>query len=306
MAIHRALFVIAFARRDFPEIPDEPFLLFTKVKAERMLGKNEEAQQTLVEAKSVAEKNGMQEFSAFMDARQGLRLGVAGDCASGRAAANASLRRFPNGLNREVTFIALGLCGEAEKGKQGLEAFEKEYPHDTLLKLHYKPVFLAILSMQLGKFDEAIKVLEPAHRAEMGAGPGAFTFGVPYFRGLAYLKQKNGNLAAAEFKKILEMRFHDPTNDFIPMAQVQLARAYVLQNDTVKARTAYQDFLALWKDADPEVPVYKEAKIEYAKLQYHPATSENKLCIQLKEAKLEWQRRRIANRTGPGYKGSAT
>ena len=102
------------------------------------------------------------------------------------------------------------------------------------------------------------------------------------------------------------MRFHDPTNDFIPMAQVQLARAYVLQNDTVKARTAYQDFLALWKDADPEVPVYKEAKIEYAKLQYHPATSENKLCIQLKEAKLEWQRRRIANRTGPGYKGSAT
>jgi len=275
--IHRGLFLIAFVRRDFPEMdrqvawsrgkPNEPFLLFTKVKAESMLGKNKQAQQTRLEAKSVAEKTGMQEFSAFIDAMQGLSFGVAGDCASGRAAANASLQRLPNGFNREVAFIVLAMCGDAAKAKQGFEAFEKEYPDDTLLRLQYKPALLAILGTQQGKFDEAIKVLEPAHRAEMGTGPGAFTFGVPYFRGLAYLKQKNGASAAAEFNKILEARFRDPTNCFIPIAQVQLARAYALQNDPAKARTAYQDFLAMWKDADPDIPILKEAKTEYAKLQ---------------------------------------
>ena len=231
-----------------------------------MLGKNKQAQQTRLEAKSVAEKSGMQEFSAFMDAMQGLSFGVAGDCAAGRAAANASLQRLPS-FNREVAFIVLAMCGDAAKAKQGFEALEKEYPDDTLLRLQYKPVLLAILSTQQRKFDEAIKVLEPAHRAEMGTGPGVFTFGVPYFRGLAYLKQKNGASAAAEFKKILEARFRDPTNYFIPIAQVQLARAYALQNDPAKARTAYQDFLAMWKDADPDIPIFKEAKIEYAKLQ---------------------------------------
>jgi serine/threonine protein kinase/Tfp pilus assembly protein PilF len=275
--IHRGLFLIAFVRRDFPEMdrqvawsrgkPNEPFLLFTKVKAESMLGKNKQAQQTRLEAKSVAEKTGMQEFSAFMDAMQGLSFGVAGDCAPGRAAADTSLQRLPNGFNREVAFIVLAMCGDAAKAKQGFEAFEKEYPDDTLLRLQYKPALLAILGTQQGKFDEAIKVLEPAHRAEMGTGPGAFTFGVPYFRGLAYLKQKNGASAAAEFNKILEARFRDPTNYFIPIAQVQLARAYALQNDPAKARTAYQDFLAMWKDADPDIPILKEAKTEYAKLQ---------------------------------------
>jgi len=276
LGIHRGLFLIAFVRRDFPEMdrqaawsrgkPNEPFLLFTKVEAESMLGKNKQAQQTRLEAKSVAEKTGMQEFSAFMDAMQGLSFGVAGDCASGRAAANASLQRLPS-FNREVAFIVLAMCGDAAKAKQGFEALEKEYPDDTLLRLQYKPVLLAILGTQQGKFDEAIKVLEPAHRAEMGTGPGVFTFGVPYFRGLAYLKQKNGASAAAEFKKILEARFRDPTNYFIPIAQVQLARTYALQNDPAKARTAYQDFLAMWKDADPDIPILKEAKTEYAKLQ---------------------------------------
>jgi len=276
LGIHRGLFLIAFVRRDFPEMdrqaawsrgkPNEPFLLFTKVEAESMLGKNKQAQQTRLEAKSVAEKTGMQEFSAFMDAMQGLSFGVAGDCASGRAAANASLQRLPS-FNREVAFIVLAMCGDAAKAKQGFEALEKEYPDDTLLRLQYKPVLLAILGTQQGKFDEAIKVLEPAHRAEMGTGPGVFTFGVPYFRGLVYLKQKNGASAAAEFKKILEARFRDPTNYFIPIAQVQLARTYALQNDPAKARTAYQDFLAMWKDADPDIPILKEAKTEYAKLQ---------------------------------------
>jgi hypothetical protein len=77
---------------------------------------------------------------------------------------------------------------------------------------------------------------------------------------------KEPDKAAAEFQKILDFRGRDATSELIPMAQLHLARAYAMQNDSVKARTAYQDFLAMWKDADPDIPVFKEAKAEYAKL----------------------------------------
>jgi len=133
--------------------------------------------------------------------------------------------------------------------------------------LQYKPLFLSALSSQQGKPDDSISALEPARRVELGVGLFTFPFGVPYFRGLAYLKKKKGDLAVVEFKKILDARFRDPTSYLIPMAQVQLARAYVIQGDSAKVRTAYQDFLALWKDADPDIPILKQAKAEYAKLQ---------------------------------------
>jgi serine/threonine protein kinase/tetratricopeptide (TPR) repeat protein len=274
---HRVLFMIAFLHKDFAEMdrqvewsrgkPDEPFLLAARVSAESSLGKNKQALQTIVELRGQAEKAGMQEFAAAIDARRGLIIATEGDCAAGRTAASSSLQHFPNGFNREVAFMVLALCGDATKASQGYEAFEKEYPNDTLLRLQYKPTLLAILSMQQRKPDEAISALEPARRAEMGDGPGAFTFGAPYFRGLAYLQKKDGNLAASEFRKILDARFLFPTNHFVSLAQVQLARAYAMQGDSAKARTAYQDFLADWKDADPDIPILQEAKAEYAKLQ---------------------------------------
>jgi serine/threonine protein kinase/Tfp pilus assembly protein PilF len=274
---HRDLFMIAFLRKDFAEMdrqvawsrgkPNEPFLLAARFSAESSLGKNKQALQTIVELRGQAEKAGMQEFAAAIDARHGLIIAAEGNCAAGRTAASSSLQHFPNGFNREVAFMVLALCGDATKASQGYEAFEKEYPNDTLLRLQYKPTLLAILSMQQRKPDEAISALEPARRAEMGDGPGAFTFGAPYFRGLAYLQKKDGNLAASEFRKILDARFLKPTDPFVSLAQVQLARAYAMQGDSAKARTAYQDFLANWKDADPEIPILQEAKAEYAKLQ---------------------------------------
>jgi len=89
----------------------------------------------------------------------------------------------------------------------------------------------------------------------------------PYIRGMAYLAQKNGPAAAAEFQKFLD--HPGIVQNFLlgSLARLQLARAYALSGDTAKAKAAYQDFLALWKDADPDIPILKEAKAEYAKLQ---------------------------------------
>jgi outer membrane protein assembly factor BamD (BamD/ComL family) len=87
-----------------------------------------------------------------------------------------------------------------------------------------------------------------------------------YVRGLAYLQLHDGAKAVAEFERILDNPGINPLSVFVPLARLNLARAYVLRGDNAKARTAYQDFLALWKDADPDVPVLLQAKSEYAKL----------------------------------------
>lgn len=88
-----------------------------------------------------------------------------------------------------------------------------------------------------------------------------------YIRGLAYLAQKNGPLAAAEFQKFLD--HSGVVQNFLlgSLARLQLARAYAISGDTAKAKASYKDFLTLWKDADPDIPILKEAKAEYAKLQ---------------------------------------
>jgi outer membrane protein assembly factor BamD (BamD/ComL family) len=88
-----------------------------------------------------------------------------------------------------------------------------------------------------------------------------------YVRGLAYLQSRDGAKAAAEFQKILDRPGLNSASNYLPLAQLNLARACALQNDTAKARIAYQNFFALWKDADTGIPVLAAAKSEYAKLQ---------------------------------------
>jgi outer membrane protein assembly factor BamD (BamD/ComL family) len=88
-----------------------------------------------------------------------------------------------------------------------------------------------------------------------------------YVRGLAYLQARQGKEAAAEFQRITQHRGVSPLALEYALAHVGLARSYVLTGDTAKARTAYQDFFALWKGADPDIPILKQAKAEYARLQ---------------------------------------
>jgi eukaryotic-like serine/threonine-protein kinase len=111
--------------------------------------------------------------------------------------------------------------------------------------------------------------LEAAAPYELG-DPPQFQVGTlypAYIRGLAYLAKHNGPAAAAEFQKLLDHR--GIVVNFVTgeMARLGIARAYAMQGDTAKAKSAYQDFLTLWKEADPDIPILKEAKAEYAKLQ---------------------------------------
>ena len=110
-------------------------------------------------------------------------------------------------------------------------------------------------------------MLESPRPYELGGAPNGCSYWPNYVRAEAFLLARDGVKAAAEYQRILDHRGIDPTSPMYALARLGLARAYALQGETAKARTAYQDFLANWKDADPDVPVLKEAKAEYAKLQ---------------------------------------
>jgi tetratricopeptide (TPR) repeat protein len=113
---------------------------------------------------------------------------------------------------------------------------------------------------------EAILRLESAAPYELGGPPSGAVYWPIYIRGEAFLKARAGVKAAAEYQKILDHRGIDPTSPLYSLAWLGVGRAYAVQGDTLKARAAYQDFFALWKDADPDVPVLRAAKAEYEKL----------------------------------------
>jgi eukaryotic-like serine/threonine-protein kinase len=275
--LHRILLEIAYLRGNSEEMdrqvawakgkPEEAFLLIAKSGMDWNQGKTAKASQIIRAGQAISEKNGRKEIAAYLEAIEGLRTAMAGDCSAAKGLAASSLRMFPTASNAFPALLALASCGEAAKAKQGIELLATEHPDDTLLKVRLQPIILAVIKMQEGKLDEAVNLLEPARRIEMGGGVGFYPLFVPYFRGVIYLRKKDGEKAAVEFRKVLDHRYLNPSSSMPTLAQLELARACVLKQQPDKAKAAYQDFLAQWKDADSEVPILKEAKAEYARLQ---------------------------------------
>jgi len=164
---------------------------------------------------------------------------------------------------RYVPVLANGsLCGYMGEAQKLADEQEKRYPNATLSNVYTEPIIRAAIELQRDRADQAIELLNAALPYEGGfAG-----FWPDYLLGQAYLRLRHGNEAAAEFQKILDHRGWDPSSPMYPLAHLGLARAAVLADDVTKARSAYQDFFALWKDADADLPVLIEAKKEYEKL----------------------------------------
>jgi tetratricopeptide (TPR) repeat protein len=165
--------------------------------------------------------------------------------------------------------LALARIGETAQAKSLADELEKSYPSETVLKVYWLPTVHAALDLDANDSTKALESLEAAAPYDLGVPP-QFQLGTlypVYIRGLAYLSAHNGSAAAAQFQRILDhpgITVNFPTG---VLAHLGLGRAYAMSGDTQKARTAYQDFLTLWKDADPDVPILQQAKAEYAKLQ---------------------------------------
>jgi eukaryotic-like serine/threonine-protein kinase len=157
--------------------------------------------------------------------------------------------------------IALALEGDDARAAALASEVAKARPLDTIVQSVIVPAIHAIIEMNHGSAAKAIDALEAAHPYDY-AFPQAI-----FIRAEAYLKANRPGDAAQEFQKVIALKNVSPSDPLISLAHLGLARAYALQDDKVKARETYQDFLALWKDADPDIPILKDAKAEYAKLQ---------------------------------------
>jgi hypothetical protein len=161
-------------------------------------------------------------------------------------------------------------AGWRDRSRQAIvEELEKNYPSQTVLKVYWMPTIKAAMELNANNPAQATVFLEAAAPYELGQ-PGQIQLGTmypAYIRGQAQLMAHNGPAGAAEFQKFLDHRGLVTNFPLGALAHLGLAPAYALSGDTVKAKTAYQGFLTLWKDADPDIPILKEAKAEYAKLQ---------------------------------------
>jgi serine/threonine protein kinase/tetratricopeptide (TPR) repeat protein len=165
--------------------------------------------------------------------------------------------------------LTLARVGDTPRATALAGDLVKSYAANTLLKLYWLPTINAAIALNKGNSSQALEYLEAVAPYELGAPP-PFQEGTlypPYLRGQAYLLTHNGTAAAAEFQKLLDHRGIVLNFVMEAIAHLQLGRAYAMAGDTGKAKVAYQDFLTLWKDADPDIPILKQAKAEYAKLQ---------------------------------------
>jgi tetratricopeptide (TPR) repeat protein len=276
IGIHRILFDLAFLRGDPAGMeralapgmggPEEAQYLAFKVAAESARGQTKAAYETWREAESAANRSGNLEFAAFLKAVRAIREAVYGDCASARSFAAESLQQMPDGINREAAARTYAVCGDSQAQKLMAEESRK-YPSDTFTQAVIAPVVEAYAAMHAGNPAAGLAKLEAARPYELGSERGNPAFWAIMARGLIYLQMKDSPKAAAEFSRILDHRTIFPESEMIPLAQLNLGRAYASAGETAKAKTAYQDFFALWKDADPDIPVLQQAKAEYAKLQ---------------------------------------
>jgi len=235
-------------------------------------GKFARARELTRRAAASAERADEPEPAANYLAEAALRDALVGNLGLAMRQAQAGLA-LSNGRDVEaMSAMALALVGDSNQARRLASDLAKRFPEDTLAQIEYLPMIQACTGLGIGHgadgASKAIAALAVAARYELGVTNGAvlWQFNAPYLRGEAYLAARQGTAAAVEFRKILDHPGMFTTDITAALARLDLGRAYALVGDNAKARTAYQDFLALWKDADPDIPVLNHAKAEYAKL----------------------------------------
>src|SRR5438445_1413075 len=221
------------------------------------------------QASSSAKRARENETSVTYEAVAALREGLFGNAI--QAGQRTALAKERSGGPDKYYAVVLALAYTGD-GSQGLaDNFNESFPENTVVQFNYLPTLRAKLALNHANPQQALDALEVAAPYELGL-PTLWFYNWPnlypvYVRGEAYLAAHRGSEAAAEFQKILGHRGIVLNEPIGALAHLQLGRAYAMQGDTAKSRAAYQDFLTLWKDADPDIPIFKQAKAEYAKLQ---------------------------------------
>src|SRR6266566_4213125 len=248
---------------------DEDLLLSAQSDSDAYSGRLAKARDFSRRAVDSAVRSDAKETAALWEANAALREAEFGDGASAKQAITAALALAPGRDVKVLAALVLSRVGDAGRAKALVKELEKNYASNTVLKLYWLPTVNAAIELNNGNSSKALLFLEAAAPYELGS-PSPLQLGTlypAYLRGQSYLLAHNGPAAAAEFQKLLDHRSFVVNFVTGALARLQLARAYAMTGDTAKAKAAYQDFMNQWKDADPDIPILKEAKAEYAKLQ---------------------------------------
>jgi Flp pilus assembly protein TadD len=207
------------------------------------------------------------ETAALWQGNAALREAEFGNAAAAGQDAKAALALVPGRDVKVLASFTLARAGDTAGAKGLVEQLEKTASTNMLLRLYWLPTIQAAIEISKNNPSQGIMDLEAAAPYEMGNLSPIASLYPAYVRGLSYLAAHNATAASEEFKKLID---HPGIVQNLPigaLAHLQIGRAYALAGDTAKAKAAYQDFLTLWKDADPDIPILKQAKAEYAKLQ---------------------------------------
>jgi tetratricopeptide (TPR) repeat protein len=198
---------------------------------------------------------------------------VCGNAAEGKRIATAALELSKGRDVQYAAGLALALSGDSSRSEARAADLEKRFPEDTFVKFTYAPVLHALAALERGKPSESLQRLQDALRYELavnGLNFGQLYLGglhSAYVRGEALIAAHRYAEAEAEFQKILDHRGLVGLDPIGALAHLQLGRVFVLSGDRTKAKAVYEAFLAIWKDADPDVPILKSARAEYARVQ---------------------------------------
>ncbi len=278
--LHWGIYQIAFLDGDPAEMArqvawaagkpgSEDILLSFQSDTEAYYGRLAKAQDLSRRAVDAAVRNDSKETAALWQVNAALREAEFGNLAAAKEAVVAALALAPGRDVKMFAALTLAQVGESARAKTIAEELEKSYPSQTMLKVYWLPTIRAAIELHENNLTQALVSLEAASPYELGE-PAQLQMGTmypAYIRGQAQLMAHHGPAAAVEFQKFLDHRGIVINFPLGALAHLGLARAYAVSGDTVKAKTAYQDFFTLWKDADPDIPILKEAKAEYSKLQ---------------------------------------
>jgi serine/threonine protein kinase/tetratricopeptide (TPR) repeat protein len=286
--LRQSIYYLDFLRIDAPGMQQQFAWAMDKPGAEDILMSAEsdtqadhghllKARQLSSQAEESAKKNDSKETAAFWQGNEALREVEFGNAADGLKQAREALALAPGRDVKVEAALALARGGDVVAAQKLVDALNQEFPLDTLMQNYWIPTVRAAIALQRHDSAQAIEILRVAVPYEL-ADPPPFSSGTmypAYLRGQAYLvlaqvtrsSSENAQHAGAEFQKIIDHPGVIVNFPLSALSHLGLARARALSRDSAGARTAYQDFFALWKDADPDIPILKQAKTEYANLQ---------------------------------------
>src|ERR1700733_8389161 len=265
--IHQTLYELAFVTGDGEGMqremkwaegkPSEYLLLNEAAAVAASRGQLQKAGELMQRSVQVTDRLGFKGTTADTESSSAVWQAEVGNTAKAKQLA-ASSSALANGRSNMVPVaLALAMIGDVSRAQAIIDDLGRRFPDDTLLHSVGSPCVRALIELNRKAPDKAIELMKAATPYEMGGN----IFPAPvYIRGLAYRQARRGSDAAAEFQKIIDHRGIAPNAPDHSLAKLGLGRAEVMAGETAKAKAAYQDFFALWKDADPDVPILKEAK----------------------------------------------